>query len=275
MMKLHKSAHVLKKIFIATTLAPILSLSLIDNAKANTIIDLTPDGVTSPFSAQYRAQCCVVADRPDYTPPLSASMGVTFKTGSGDLWLDDFSLFLRQRTDVTQNLSGYKNSGGSMNFRAFIGSWGYNASLPAGSSGDLIDILYTSAITTTANNNDIQKFTFDANTQLAANQWYFAFISPEGLDAQPLRTYEMPVSYNGNLLITTSPNLWVNSSYDDFNQLKTGIWQAGWGPAWFEASLLTAAPAAVAAVPEPSTYAMMGLGLLGIMVYSRRRQNEA
>lgn len=270
MMKSQKNAHVFKNMFFATIVAPIFSLSLIGNVKANTTIDLTPDGITSPSSAQYRAQCCVVSDRPDYSPLLSASMGVTFRTGDSDLWLDDFSLYLHQRPDV----SGYK--AGAMNFRAFIGTWGYNASLPAGSSGDLIDILYTSPVITTLNNLDIQKFTFDSNTQLSANQWHFAFISPEGLDPQPFRAYEMPVSFNGNPFPTMSSNLWANSSYDDFNQLKTGVWTAGWGPAWFEASLLTAAPAAsTSAIPEPSTYAMMGFGLLGMMIYTRRRQHQA
>lgn len=267
MMKSQKNAHKFKGILISTIIAPIFSFILLPNAQANSIIDLTPDDITSPSNALYRAQCCVVSDRPDFTPPLSASMGVTFRTGSSDLWLDDFSLYLRQRPDV----SGYKS--GSMNFRAFIGTWGYNAGLPAGSSGDLIDILYTSPITTTLNNLDIQKFSFDSNTQLSANQWHFAFISPEGLDPQPFRAYEMPVSYNGNPFPTTSSNLWANSSYNDFNQLRTGVWTAGWGPAWFEASLLTAAPTNTSAVPEPSTYVMVILGLLGLMGYRRQNQN--
>lgn len=268
MMITTKIVHKLNGILISTIMVPVFSFGLLSNAQANSIIDLTPDGITSPSSAQYRAQCCVVSDRPDFTPPLSASMGVTFRTGGSDLWLDNFSLYLRQRPDV----SGY--NAGSMNFRAFIGTWGYNASLPAGSSGDLIDILYTSPITTTLNNLDIQKFTFDSNTQLSANQWYFAFISPEGLDPQPFRAYEMPVSYNGNPFPTTSSNLWANSSNNDFNQLISGVWTAGWGPAWFEASLLTAAPTTTASIPEPSTYVMMTLGLFGLMGYRRHSQKH-
>ncbi|EGK70962.1 hypothetical protein METUNv1_02348 [Methyloversatilis universalis FAM5] len=238
---------------------------------AETLIDLTPESVTGPNHVRYRAQCCVVSDRPDFTPPISGSMGVTFRPTGSDLWLEDFSLFLRQRTDITGQLSGYTNSGGTMNFRAFIGSWGYRSGLPAGASGDLIEVLWTSAVTTTVHSGDIQKFTFEPGLQLAANQWYFAFISPEGLPLQPLRTYEMPVSYDGNPAVTTSPNLWMYTSPDDFNALLTGNWTAGWGPAWFEATL-QAGPPAIPAVPEADGRAMLltGLGMLAA-VNARRR----
>ena len=84
MMKSQKNAHVFKNILISTIIAPIFLLSLIDNVKADTIIDLTPDGVSSPFSAQYRAQCCGVSVFSDFSPPLFASMGVTFRTGEID-----------------------------------------------------------------------------------------------------------------------------------------------------------------------------------------------
>jgi hypothetical protein len=250
----------------SSALSLLLALSA-TSASAATVIDLTPDGITNPNHVQYRAQCCVVADRPDYNPPLSASMGVTFKPTGPDLWLDNFSLYLRQRTDITGQLSGYTNTGGSMDFRAYIGTWGYNQALPAASSGDLIQVLYTSEITTTANNSDIQPFTFTPGIQLAANQWYFAFISPEGLDLQALRSYEMPVSYDGNPTPTLSPNLWSVSSNNDFNQLLTNNWTAGWGPAWFDATL-TPAP-----VPIPPAIWLFGSALLGLAGLARRKGN--
>ena len=62
-----------------------------------------------------------------------------------------------------------------MNFRAHCGhgAWQHLGTNPS-PQGDLINIVYSSAITTTANDFSIQKFTFNAGVQLLPNQWYIA-----------------------------------------------------------------------------------------------------
>lgn len=268
--------HTVVPIFFTATL-----LAATVQAQA-TVLDFSPDGIT-PQSASYRAQCCIL---PDTTGAgWATSMGTTFRPTGTDLWLDSISFYLHQRTDV-----GYGNTPGTMNFKAYIGTWHTTSTWSGLSYGYLDTLLYTSGITMTANNLDIQRFTFNPGMTLTANQWYFAFISPEGLDPQPMRAYEVPVSYNGNPTPTMSSNLWYLST-SSFDQLVTNPgdprWQPGWGPAWFDANLLASAPvvsappapvgggasAGPSSVPEPGALALLGLGMVG-MIGVRRRQRR-
>jgi PEP-CTERM motif len=98
------------------------------------------------------------------------------------------------------------------------------------------------------------------DTQIAAIQGIS--FNPQATNSYQFIDYGDSVSFylNGNLLINTP----VDPSFSEGNQVSLSDSGAG------ETSVL--GPVSITAVPEPSTYALFGLGAIGILMVLRRKK---
>ena len=175
------------------------------------------------------------------------SYGQTFRAPAGNTRLDVISFWLE--------------GGSSLTFRAYVYAWDTANRRASGSA------LFTSAIGAAPGGSGYQRL--DVTTggvALAANTTYVAFLSTSGI-AQPTGGIGWEISYDeygdGSLV-------WLNNP-DDASRWTSAEWSTGWdgsgGDLRFEMAFNQSA-----VIPEPSTYALMATGLVGLAGIARRRR---
>jgi hypothetical protein len=179
--------------------------------------------------------------------PNYATFGETFTVGTDNV-LNSFSLYVSQR--ITGN--------GALDLRGYVASWdGFKAT----------NILYTSATVQKNASNDVQEFAFDTgNLALTSGSQYVAFLSVSELGPQDVNAFFMALG----LLPYSGGNFVANANGTNFSSLTTVNWNSFQQfDVAFKATLSNAAE-----VPEPTTVALLGLGLLGFAASRRKSVNS-
>jgi hypothetical protein len=173
----------------------------------------------------------------------TATYGQTFTVGPDNI-MNGFSLFLNGR-----------QGGSTLDLMGYVAAWDGNKAT---------SILYTSGLKTMGTSGAAQEFAFDTGTlSLMNGSQYVAFLSVSGLSAQPASTFAMPTK--GNSYLGGSLVFYNNGT--NFNLLTTHDWDCTActvNDAAFKASFS-------GAVPEPTSIALFGLGLLGLSALRRKK----
>lgn len=175
----------------------------------------------------------------------TATYGQTFTVGA-DHFMNSFSMFLNGR-----------QGGSSLNLRGYVAGWDNNKAT---------SILYTSATRTMGTDGALTEFAFDTGAlDLNVGSKYVFFISVSDLGAQAGSLFTMPTT--GNTYAGGDFVYYNNGT--NFAGLTSNGWdcrECGWGDVAFRLDL----SARGAEVPEPGSFALIGLGLLGFAAARRR-----
>jgi hypothetical protein len=178
--------------------------------------------------------------------PDTATYGQTFTVTGAETYLEDFSLFLRNRTSGST----------SLDLKGYIGTW---------TGTRLGTLLFSGASQTMNAAGTQQQFLFDTELQLAAGQQYVAFLSVSELDGQSQSQFGMPRS--GDAI--PGSFVFINNGADE-TKWTSADWQttfAGANDVFFTATFVSTPSAAV---PEPASVALIGLGFAAIAFAHRR-----
>jgi hypothetical protein len=229
-----------------TALASLLAFALLPNqpSYASTVLDT---GV--PTSAKYG-----FGPAPSFVPTIGESFTAPI-TGT----LTSFTLYL------TDHLNGSETSLG--NLIGGIDSWngsGSSSSLYASAPVEIVNTGWPAA-----GNSNAAAYTFNPNISVVAGQSYIAFLSVYGV-AGAGGNGQMPFQFTASTAPTAGGGghiYWTSVSPFGAAVWSTDAFRPGW--AEFQATITTA-------VPEPSTWAMMILGFVGVgfMAYRRKSKRE-
>lgn len=166
---------------------------------------------------------------------------------------------------LTVGVEGWSGSPEQVQLRTYVYAWDGNH--PIGAA------LYTSPIFSPPATRGFVWHTFVPDVQLSVGSAYVFFLSGVGLTQPDTPTY-YGIAQRGTLVNDAYvPGIRVNADDPDFSHLATTTWYKTYDrDIAFE---LVFAPAQASTVPEPSTWTLMGAGLLLVGGISARRRRSA